>query len=89
MLLVALFVCQMLSAQENIAGHPRLLLKAGEEARIKEMIAEDEAMARVHGAILAECDEILDLPVLERVMEGKRLLHTSRELFFQEDGRQY
>ena len=79
LLLVALFVCQMLSAQENIAGHPRLLLKAGEEARIKEMIAEDEAMARVHGAILAECDEILDLPVLERVMEGKRLLHTSRE----------
>ena len=79
LLLVALFVCQMLSAQENIAGHPRLLLKAGEEARIKEMIAEDEAMARVHGTILAECDEILDLPVLERVMEGKRLLHTSRE----------
>ncbi|MBQ6709720.1 MAG: heparinase II/III family protein [Bacteroidales bacterium] len=79
LLLVALFVCQMLSAQENIAGHPRLLLKAGEEARIKEMIAEDEAMARVHGAILEECDEILDLPVLERVMEGKRLLHTSRE----------
>ena len=79
LLLVALFVCQMLSAQENIAGHPRLLLKAGEEARIKEMIAEDEAMARVHGAILAECDEILDLPMLERVMEGKRLLHTSRE----------
>lgn len=79
LLLVALFVCQMLSAQENIAGHPRLLLKAGEEARIKEMIAEDEAMERVHAAILAECDEILDLPVLERVMEGKRLLHTSRE----------
>ena len=79
LLLVALFVCHMLSAQENIAGHPRLLLKAGEEARIKEMIAEDEAMARVHGAILAECDEILDLPMLERVMEGKRLLHTSRE----------
>ena len=79
LLLVAIFVCQMLSAQENIAGHPRLLLKAGEEARIKEMIAEDEAMARVHGTILAECDEILDLPVLERVMEGKRLLHTSRE----------
>ena len=79
LLLVALFVCQMLSAQENIAGHPRLLLKAGEEARIKEMIAEDEAMERVHAAILAECDEMLALPVLERVMEGKRLLHTSRE----------
>lgn len=79
LLLVVLFVCHVLSAQENIDGHPRLLLKAGEEARIAEMIAEDEAMARIHRAVLAECDEILDLPVLERVMEGKRLLHTSRE----------
>ena len=70
-----LFLSLPLWSQVNI----RLLLKAGEEARIAEMIAEDEAMARVHGAILAECDEMLDLPVLERVMEGKRLLHTSRE----------
>lgn len=74
-----LFLSLPLWSQVNIAPHPRLLLKAGEEARIAEMIAEDEAMARVHGAILAECDEMLDLPVLERVMEGKRLLHTSRE----------
>lgn len=79
LLLVALSVCQMLSAQENIAGHPRLLLKAGEEALISDMIAEDEAMARVHRGIVAECDVMLGLPVLERVMEGKRLLHTSRE----------
>lgn len=79
LLLVALSVCQMLSAQENIADHPRLLLKAGEETRIMDMIAEDEAMARVHRGIVAECDVMLGLPVLERVMEGKRLLHTSRE----------
>lgn len=81
LLLVALSVCQMLSAQEklNIHDHPRLFLKAGEEVRIAEMIAEDDAMARVHDAILAECDEMIGLPVLERVMEGKRLLHTSRE----------
>lgn len=63
----------------EIEDHPRLLLKAGEEVRIKEMIAGDEAMARIHRGIIRECDKMLALPVLERVMEGKRLLHTSRE----------
>lgn len=63
----------------QIEDHPRLLLKEGEEVRIKEMIAGDEAMARIHGGIISECDKMLALPVLERVMEGKRLLHTSRE----------
>lgn len=63
----------------QIEDHPRLLLKEGEEVRIKEMIAGDEAMARIHRGIISECDKMLALPVLERVMEGKRLLHTSRE----------
>ncbi len=63
----------------EIEDHPRLLLKAGDEVRIKEMIAGDEAMARIHRGIISECDKMLALPVLERVMEGKRLLHTSRE----------
>lgn len=63
----------------RIEDHPRLLLKAGEETRIIDMVAEDETMARIHRGIISECDEMLDMPVLERVMEGKRLLHTSRE----------
>ena len=71
----------MLSAQEkfDIAQHPRLLLKAGEEKLIAGMISKDKPMAEIHRSIVAECDEMLSLPVLERVMEGKRLLHTSRE----------
>ncbi|MBR2065290.1 MAG: heparinase II/III family protein [Bacteroidales bacterium] len=63
----------------QIEDHPRLLLKEGEEVRIKEMIAGDEDMARIHRGIISECEKMLVLPVLERVMEGKRLLHTSRE----------
>lgn len=63
----------------RIGDHPRLLMKEGEEARISDMLSEDEAMARVHRGIISECDDMLGLPVLERVMEGKRLLHTSRE----------
>ncbi len=71
----------MLSAQEkfDISGHPRMLLTAGEEEGISRMIAADSAMAKVHDGIVAECDRMLVLPPLERVMEGKRLLHTSRE----------
>lgn len=71
----------MLSAQEkfDIADHPRLLLKAGEEAQIAEMIGRDASMRRVHRAIVAESDKVLDLPPVERVVKGRRLLHTSRE----------
>lgn len=76
-----IMISPVLSAQEkfSITDHPRLLLTAGEEERVKNLIAEDKAMARLHSAILEECDAMLGLPVLERVMEGKRLLHTSRE----------
>lgn len=71
----------MLLAQEecSVAEHPRLLLKAGEETGIARMIERDEAMRRVHDGIVSECDRMLETPPLQRVMEGKRLLHTSRE----------
>lgn len=80
-LILFILVPPVLYAQEEflIADHPRLLLKAGEETQIMAMIAEDEAMAHVHRGIITECDGMLTKPVLERVMEGKRLLHTSRE----------
>jgi hypothetical protein len=81
LLYILCLVSPVLSAQEkfDIAQHPRLLLKAGEEELVAAMISEDEPMAEIHRSIVAECDEMLALPVLERVMEGKRLLHTSRE----------
>lgn len=86
LLMVMMLVAPGMRAQKSvmewngqIGDHPRLLLKEGEETRITDMIAEDEAMAKVHEGIISECDEMLGLPVLERVMEGKRLLHTSRE----------
>lgn len=81
LILLSIVVSPVLLAQEkfDIEPHPRLLLKAGEEAEIAQMIAEDEAMMRIHKGIVGECDKILGMPPLERVMEGKRLLHTSRE----------
>lgn len=76
-----MLIPSVLAAQEEFAvsDHPRLLMKAGEESLVAEMIAGDPVMMKVHKAIVTECDRMLDLPLLERVMKGKRLLHTSRE----------
>ncbi|MBQ7899107.1 MAG: heparinase II/III family protein [Bacteroidales bacterium] len=43
------------------------------------MIGRNASMMRVHKAIIAESDKVLDLPPVERVVKGRRLLHTSRE----------
>ncbi|MFR9602777.1 MAG: heparinase II/III family protein [Rikenellaceae bacterium] len=52
---------------ENIAPHPRLLMPAGGEEKIRELIAQDESMARVHNDIVAFCDRLLGMaPVRSR-----------------------
>ena len=74
-------ISPVLSAQEkfSVTGHPRLLMTLGEEEKVRTLIAGDESMAGLHNMIVSECGRIVEMPVLERVMEGKRLLHTSRE----------
>src|SRR5690554_4079669 len=64
----------------NNNPHPRILLLEGEEAQIKQLIAADETWNNVHNAIIAECNELLSKPELERIKVGVRLLPTSREL---------
>ncbi len=63
-----------------VIGHPRILLFEGEEQQIHDLIESDEAWEKMHLAILEECDSILEKPQLQRVMVGRRLLGTSREL---------
>ena len=62
------------------AGHPRILLLEGEEQQIRDLIDSDETWKKVHFAILEESNKILGKQTLERVMVGRRLLGTSREL---------
>jgi hypothetical protein len=62
-----------------LPAHPRILLLAGEERAIKTNIASDSALARIHRVIINECDKIVTLPELERVVTGRRLLSVSRE----------
>lgn len=62
------------------AGHPRILLLEGEEQQIEDLINSDETWQKVHFAILEESNKILGKAALERIMVGRRLLGTSREL---------
>ena len=60
--------------------HPRILLLEGEEQQIQDLIDSDETWEKMHLAILEESNTIIGEPTLERVMIGRRLLSTSREL---------
>jgi len=78
-----LFFCVTVNAQsianKTIPGHPRILLLKGEEAGIKQNIANSPVWKKVHEDILAESDKIVALPPLQRILIGKRLLDKSRE----------
>ena len=70
----------------KIPPHPRILMLKGEEAAVKKTIAGDKIWDKLHQSILAECDNMITMPVLERIQIGRRLLDKSREairrLFF-------
>ncbi len=59
--------------------HPRILLLNGEERQIVQSIAENPTWKKMHETILVECDRIIDLPAVERIQIGRRLLDKSRE----------
>jgi len=63
----------------SFGAHPRILLKAGQEKALKASIQGDKTWSALHDAILKESDRIIDLPVLQRIQIGRRLLDKSRE----------
>jgi len=65
----------------KIGTHPRLLMRAGEEKKIREGLNSNPSVMKVHKQILNYCDEVLLTPNVTRIMEGKRLLAVSREAF--------
>ncbi len=68
-----------LNEATKLPAHPRLLLLNGEENLIQKTIKSGKTWQNINQAILAECDVIIGMPVLERKMSGRRLLSTSRE----------
>lgn len=59
--------------------HPRLLLGAGEERSLAENIASVPQLQKIHDSLLERCGMLIEKPLPERVMEGKRMLGVSRD----------
>ncbi len=63
----------------KLPDHPRILLLKGQEVDIKQTMGGDKTWTQLHQAILTECDAIVELPQVERIKIGRRLLDKSRE----------
>lgn len=70
---------EYITASVNMPAHPRILLLKGEEAVIKKNIAADKTWSNMQQAILSECNRIIELPPVEHIKIGRRLLDKSRE----------
>lgn len=64
----------------EIANHPRLLLKKGEESKVFDLVVKSESFNAAHMYILAYADKVLTLEPQKRVLTGKRLLAVSYEV---------
>lgn len=62
-------------------SHPRVLIEAGQLARIKAQAETDPLLAQYIGQLLVEADRLMEQPPLERRKQGRRLLSVSREAF--------
>jgi hypothetical protein len=65
------------SSEEILATHPRILLLDGEEDNIWHSIRNNPILENVHEAIMRESNRIIDYPLLERTLDGYRLLAVS------------
>ena len=77
---VGSFARDSISVQMKVSDHPRLFLLKGEEKLLLQNIKKDTVWNGIHKAIIRQCDLMLTQPVNERVMVGRRLLHTSRDV---------
>lgn len=59
-------------------NHPRLLVKAGELAELRQTVAKDSFRAQLAKVVIARAEQILDEPPATREVIGRRLLRTSR-----------
>lgn len=61
---------------------PRLVLSPSIERTLKKKIGTDPVVKNYYEAIKLNADKILTLPLLERKLEGRRLLAVSREMLY-------
>ena len=70
---------EFVSQSTRLGGHPRILLQKGEEKALKKVIMKDAIWKDIHQSLLDEAEDIVKLPLNERIKTGKRLLSVSRE----------
>ncbi len=63
-------------------SHPRLVLNASLERQLKSRLKTDPVVQNMYRAIQLNVAEIKKQPLLERKMEGRRLLGISREMLY-------
>lgn len=64
-----------------LTSHPRLFFLPADEAFIKARISSSPVFNKLHNIIITECNKMLDLPVLQRVVTGGTMVNISREAF--------
>ncbi len=62
-----------------VKDHPRLLLLKGEEKRIAPKINGDATYNFLHKIIIKECEAIMGMKPVEKIMTGKNMLPVARE----------
>ena len=60
-------------------GHPNLFATADDFARLKDSLAEGSLRALAAKRVVERAEGLLEVPPVKRVMEGRRLLLTSRK----------
>lgn len=66
-------------AKAQPLAHPYLIMNMEAEQNIRKAIASEQLWQDYHKLMLEGADSILSAPLLERIVEGRRLLNISRE----------
>ncbi|MEF3305266.1 Ig-like domain-containing protein [Paenibacillus sp. GYB003] len=67
--------------EQSLGQHPRLMMKADDVTRMRQLIATDANMAKWYGNVTASADKLLTEPVSRyEIPDGLRLLATSRQV---------
>lgn len=74
------FTQDTISLLAKVPNHPRILLLKGEEKKLLKSIGQDPFWTDMHNTLLKRANIMLDEPLNERVMVGRRLLWTSRDV---------
>jgi len=70
---------QQLTKNLSQMAHPRIMFYEEDEEAVSQSIRDNKHWEKLHLAILKQSEDIIDLPPVERIQIGKRLLDKSRE----------